>query len=258
MAGVAGYEVTFQGLAMFQETAMINGRSATSSELLAGIKAELPILLGVVPFGMIYGILGLAAGMTPLQTQAMSAIVFAGSAQFIGAQLIGVAAPIPVIWLTTFIINVRHMLYSTALGCDMQHLSRRWRWLLAYLLTDEAYAVTALHYADRERPLTHKHYYYLGAGFALWFSWQMSTAVGVFLSAEIPASWALDFTLALTFIGLVVPALNDQPNWAAAITSGVVAVLGSNLPYKLGLFAAALSGIIVGIVFQNTQLRRKK
>jgi len=71
---------------------------------------------------MIFGVIGLAAGLSPLQTLAMSTIVFAGSAQFIGAQLIGVATPVLVIWMTTFIVNVRHMLYSSTLGSDMTHL----------------------------------------------------------------------------------------------------------------------------------------
>ena len=120
-------------------------QSPRVGELAAGIKSELPIALGVIPFGIIYGVIALAAGLTPAQAQAMSVIVFAGSAQFIGAELIGVGTPTMVVWLTTFVVNVRHMLYSTALGPDLQHLSRRWRWLLAYVLTDEAYATTAIH-----------------------------------------------------------------------------------------------------------------
>lgn len=236
---------------MIQEQMMINGRSPKLEELWLGIRSELPIALGVIPFGLIYGVLGLAAEMTPLQTLAMSSIVFAGSAQFIGAQLIGAATPLPVVWLTTLIVNVRHVLYSTTLGPDMQHLSRRWRWLLAYLLTDEAFATTAIHYADRERPLTYKHWFFFGAGITLWSVWQVSTTVGILLGAQVPTSWGLDFTLALTFIAIVIPALKDRPNTAAAVTAGIVAVLAYNLPYKLGLMLAALSGILIAVILEN-------
>lgn len=218
--------------------------------LLTGVRAELPIALGVIPFGLIYGVLALAAGLTPMQAQAMSAIVFAGSAQFIGAQLIGGGAPLSVLWLTTFVVNLRHLLYSTSLGPDLRHLSRRWRWLLAYLLTDEAYAVTAVHYSNRAIPLTYKHWYFLGAGFTLWAAWQLSTALGIFVGAEAPASWALDFTLALTFIGIVVPALKDRASVAAALSAGLMAVLAFHLPYKLGLMAAALTGIAAGLLWE--------
>lgn len=225
--------------------------------LLTGVRAELPIALGVIPFGLIYGVLALAAGLTPMQAQAMSAIVFAGSAQFIGAQLIGGGAPLSVLWLTTFIVNLRHLLYSTSLGPDLGHLPRRWRWLLAYLLTDEAYAVTAVHYANRAIPLTHKHWYFFGAGFTLWAAWQLSTALGIFLGAEAPAAWGLDFTLALTFIGIVIPALKDRASVAAALSAGLMAVLAFHLPYKLGLMVAALTGIAAGLLWEEAQRRRQ-
>ncbi len=232
---------------MIHEETMTPRESPRQAELWAGIKSELPIALGVIPFGLIYGVIALAAGLTPAQAQAMSAIVFAGSAQFIGAELMGAGAPLPVLWLTTFVVNVRHVLYSAQLGPDLQHLSRGWRFLLAYLLTDEAYATTAVHYANKEIALTHKHWFYLGAGLMLWLTWQTSTAVGVFLGAEIPASWGLDFALALTFIGIVVPLLTTRPMLAAAVVAGVTAVLAHGLPYNLGLVLAGLAGIWVGV-----------
>jgi 4-azaleucine resistance transporter AzlC len=236
---------------MLSEARIGNGRAASKTALWQGIKAELPITIGVIPFGMIYGVLGLSAGLTPLQVQAMSAIVFAGSAQFLGAQLIGVGTPLSILWLTTFIVNLRHVLYSTSLGPDVQHLSRKWRWLLAYLLTDEAYAATVVYYGDKRIPLTHKHYFWLGAGFTLWGTWQLSTAVGILLGTQVPPGWGLDFTLALTFIGIVVPTLKDRPNTMAALTAGLVAVLTFGLPYKLGLMAATLTGIGVGVWLEN-------
>lgn len=221
--------------------------ASVGGEFWGGVRAELPIAVGVLPFGLIYGVIALAAGLTPAQAQAMSAIVFAGSAQFIGAELMGVGAPLPVLWLTTFVVNVRHLLYSAQLGPDLQHLPRRWRFLLAYLLTDEAYAVTAVYYAQPTSSPRYRHWYFLGAGLLLWLSWQMSTAVGVFLGAEVPASWGLDFALALTFMGIVIPLLDKRPMLAAAVTAGVTAVLAYSLPYNLGLVVAGLMGIVVGV-----------
>ena len=221
------------------------------SELNAGIQAELPIALGVIPFGMIYGVLAVAAGLPPLLAQAMSAIVFAGSAQFIGVQLFANATPLGVIWLTTFVVNLRHLLYSASIAPHVQHLSRRWKWTLAYLLTDEAYVVTILHYNDDTVPNTHKHYFLLGAGVTLWTTWQISTAVGIFLGAQVPNSWGLDFTLALTFIGMVIPVLKDRPSVAAALAAGLVAVIANPLPYKMGLMLAAVTGIVVGLLAEG-------
>jgi 4-azaleucine resistance transporter AzlC len=220
------------------------------SAFLAGVKAELPILLGVIPFGMIYGVLALQAGLPPASAQAMSAVVFAGSSQFLAAQLIRTGTPAVVLVLSIFVINLRHALYSASLSPYLKHLPLRWRAVLAYLLTDEAYAVTILHY-QQENPPPWGHWFFLGAGLALWSSWQISTAAGIFLGAQIPAGWSLDFTLALTFIALVVPAIKDRAGVAAALCAGTVAVLAYGLPYKLGLIAAALVGIAVGLLVEE-------
>lgn len=220
-------------------------------EFVAGMKAELPVLLGALPFGLIFGVLAIGAGLPPALAQAMSFIVFAGSAQFIAVPLLGAGVATAVLWLTTFIVNVRHMLYSASIAPHVQHLPARWRWLLAYLLTDEAYVISILHYNDDDVPDAHKHWFLLGAGTALWLTWQTSTAIGIFLGAQIPASWGLDFTLALTFIGMVVPLLRARPHAAAALSAGIVAVLSYDMPYKMGLVLAALTGIGVGLLVES-------
>ncbi len=226
------------------------------SEFINGVKAELPILLGVAPFGMIYGVLALGAGLPADVSQAMSVIVLAGSAQFVGTQLFRSSTPGFVILLTTFVVNLRHALYSASVAPYLKPLSWKWKGLLAYLLTDEAYAIAIMHYTQSPSSpaaASQRHWYFLGAGLALWLTWQTSTAVGILLGAQIPASWALDFTLALTFIALVVPALNDRPSLAAALAAGIVAVAALGWPYKLGLIAAASSGIAVGVLAEAGQ-----
>jgi 4-azaleucine resistance transporter AzlC len=228
--------------------------STPRQEFLAGVRATLPIMVGDIPFGMIYGVLALDAGMSPAAAQAMSAIVFAGSAQFITAQLVQGAAPAIVIVLTIAIVNLRHALYSASVAPYIKHLHPLWKALLAYLLTDEAYAVTILHYETDRQPAC-KHWFFLGSGLALWSSWQICTAAGILLGAVVPESWSLDFTLPLTFIALVVPNLKDKPGAAAALSAGLVAVLAFNLPYKLGLILAALTGILVGLWAENSQRR---
>jgi 4-azaleucine resistance transporter AzlC len=220
------------------------------SQFLAGLRAELPILFGVVPFGLIYGVVAVSAGLPPALAYAMSVLVFAGSAQFIGAELIGAGVPGALIVLTTFVVNLRHMLYSASLAPHLRHLSRAWKWLLAYLLTDEAYVVVILNY-DQRGSAAHKHWFYLGAGLTLWTTWQICTAAGVFLGAQVPARWGLDFTLALSFIGLVALALRDRPALAAAVAAGVTAVLAYPLNYRLGLLVAAVVGIVAGLVFEE-------
>ena len=216
------------------------------ADFFAGVRDELPLLLGVAPFGLIYGVLAIGAGLAPSAAQAMSSILFAGSAQFITVQLAGAATPWIVMVLTAFIVNLRHALYSVSVAPYVQKLSPWWKGLLAYLLTDEAYAVVITRYQKTGGGPT-THWYFLGAGLTLWTCWQISTAVGIFLGAQVPSSWMLDFTLAVTFIALVVPALKDRPAGLAALSAGVTALAANGLPYKLGLILAALVGIAAGM-----------
>jgi 4-azaleucine resistance transporter AzlC len=215
-----------------------------------GVRAVFPILLGVFPFGMIYGVLARQAGLSASASQVMSSLVFAGSSQFITAQLLSQAVPGLVIILTIAVVNLRHALYSASVAGFVQHLPLRWKIGLSYLLTDEAYAVTITHY-NREGCEGNQHWFFLGAGLGLWSCWQISTAVGVFLGAVIPSSWSLDFALPLTFIALVVPSLKDRAGVAAALVGGVVALLVFALPYKLGIIAAALAGIGAGMLVEG-------
>jgi len=221
-------------------------------EFLAGCKAEAPILLGVAPFGMIYGVLALSAGLGPATSQAMSSVVFAGSAQFISAQLIRDGVPAAVLIATVFVVNLRHALYSASLAVPLRPLPWRWKALLAYLLTDEAFAVINARLGQDEAggapPAPFRHWFFFGAGITLWGSWQLSTAAGIFLGAQVPGSWELDFTLALTFIALVFPSIKDRAALAASLTGGLVAVAAFGLPYKLGLMVAALCGIAAGLL----------
>lgn len=214
------------------------------------MRAELPLVFGVVPFGMIYGVLALNAGLSHAQAQGMSSIVFAGSSQFITTQLVQSAAPGLIIVITILVVNLRHALYSASLAPHVQRLPLRWKLILSYLLTDEAYAPTISNF-EEPGEAAHKHWFFLGAGLTLWSGWQLSTAAGITLGAVVPESWSLDFTLALTFIALVVPRLRDRPSLASALIAGAVALAGFFLPYKLGILAAALSGILAGTLLEK-------
>jgi 4-azaleucine resistance transporter AzlC len=221
-----------------------------SKQFWEGVRAEIPLLIGVFPFGMIYGALALNAGLSKPAAQMMSSIVFAGSAQFITSQLVHDAAPGFVIVLTIAVVNLRHMLYSASLAPYLASISTRWKILLSYLLTDEAYAPTVIKY-EREGITSFSHWFLFGAGLSLWSTWQVSTAFGIFLGTAIPESWSLDFALPLTFIAMVVPVLKNRPAIAAALSAGVVALLAYSLPYKLGLILAALVGIAVGTFLEG-------
>lgn len=231
--------------------------SEAKKEFWNGVRAEFPLLIGVFPFGLIYGALALESGLSALASQMMSSIVFAGSSQFITAQLVRESAPGIVIIVTIAVVNLRHMLYSASLAPYLKNLPLKWKAILSYLLTDEAYAPSILKYeAEGVKPAS--HWFVLGAGLALWSTWQVSTALGVFLGAEIPDELPLDFALPITFIAMVVPVLKKFPMVAAALSAGVTALLAYDLQFKLGLILAAIVGIIVGTVLEGLKQPSKE
>lgn len=215
---------------------------------LLGLRSVLPLLLGVAPFGVIYGVIALQSGIPVPAAVAMSSIVFAGSAQFLLAQLAGAGAPLLLSAGAVGLINLRHALYSASVAPLLARLPRRWKLLLAYLLTDEAYAAAIPHLLPAPgRPRREfAHWILFGSGFGLWAGWQVSTVAGVAIGAQLPAGLGLDFALPLTFIAIVVPMIDSRALLVTALAAGCVAILLAALPYKLGLFLAALAGLIAG------------
>lgn len=230
-------------------------RFSRRSEFVAGVRAQAPLLLGVAPFGMAYGAYAVQEGIGSGLAQAMSAIVFAGASQFVGVRLIWQGVPAAVVLLTVLLVNLRHVLYSASLAPHVEHLGRRWRWLLAYLLTDEAYATAAARYG-RGDAAPYGHWFFFGTGLTLWAAWQVSTAAGVFVGAAVPESWSLDFALPLTFIALVVPMLSSRPAVLAAGVAGAVAAAAFRWPYGVGLIAAALAGMAAGMALDRALAAR--
>lgn len=218
-----------------------------TDEFLAGARNTVPILVGDA-FGLFFGALAIGVGLTPFEAQGFSLFVFAGSAQVVAVDLIGQGAAPAVIVLTIFIVNLRHALYSASLAPHVARLPLRWRAAMAWLLTDEAFAVSTPRY--RSPDLARAHWFFLGSGLALWTGWQLSTAAGIVLGAQIPESWSLDFILPLMFLAMLIPALTDRPSWAAALAGAVFSVILHDMPYGLGLVVAAATAVAVGVALE--------
>jgi 4-azaleucine resistance transporter AzlC len=215
------------------------------TQFLTGMRDILPILLGVLPFGLIYGITAVNAHIPPVLAFLMSPIVFSGSAQFAATQLIANGALVSVVIFSIYVVNLRHVMYSATISPHFKNLSLKWKLFLSYLLTDEAFAMTITRFTA-EPGMPHKSWYFFGAGISLWITWQVATAVGVFAGGQIPASWSLDFSGALTFLALSVPAIRDRSTAVAAVVGAVSAVLLRGMPFQLGLVTAAILGIAAG------------
>jgi 4-azaleucine resistance transporter AzlC len=226
-------------------------------EFFAGARATLPLIIGAIPFGIIFGVISLAAGMSWWATQAMSAFVFAGASQFIAANLLAHATPHPFIVLTTFIVNLRHALYGASVADYLRGLSPLWRAALAFQLTDESYATSIVHYRDASHDNENKHWYFLGSNLSMYLTWQIDTAAGYWIGNALgdPRALGFDFVSTIVFIAILIPQLKSRATLMAAIVAGAIAIVAIGLPNKLGLIVAMLLGIVAGMVAENWNLR---
>ncbi len=222
------------------------------AELLAGARDTLPLIVGAIPFGIIYGALGIASGLSAAAVLGMSLIVFAGSAQFVAVGLVASGAVVPLIILTTFVVNARHMLYAVSLAPYMAHLPGRWLVALGFGLTDETYAVVIQRYSARQGG-EGQGWYHLGSALAMYSNWQVCTLIGILAGTQLEdiADWGLDFAMVVTFIGIVVPLVKGRAMLACAVVAAGVAVLAADLPNQAGIMLAAVAGIAAGLLFDG-------
>lgn len=213
-----------------------------------------PLWLGVAPFGAIYAVTALAAGLTWPQTLAMSLFVFAGASQFTAAGLFTAGvAPITIV-ITTLIINARHTLLAASLAPFIRRLSTGRKALLAAQLTDESYAIGMRQFLAGQGSVA----FQFGSNVSLYVIWQLSTIAGMALGATIPdpAVYGLDLVFPLTFIGLLVPLLRDRVGATVALLAGALTVLGALL--LPGQSYLLLAGIVASGVGAFITRRREQ
>jgi predicted branched-subunit amino acid permease len=215
-----------------------------------GFKAVAPILLGIIPFGLIFGVSAAASEVNQLAAWASSFILFAGVSQLAIVEIMGTGGAVVTALITAVIINSRHLMYSADMGRYTTDEPLGVRSAIAYLMTDQAYLMSVTRYPDPDESRGVVPYYF-GVALTLWTTWQITTTAGFFLGNVIPESWSLGFAIPLIFLALLVLAINTKPALLAAIAGGTVAVAAIDLPYGLGLVAGAVVGIAAGMISER-------
>ena len=213
-----------------------------------GALETLPLVIAAFPFGIVFGAMAHSMGLDFAVTLGMSAIVFAGASQFIALSLLAVAAVMPVIVLTVFVVNLRQMLYSANLMHHVEHWPQPLRAVLAFWLTDETFAVVTDR-LNRHPGEPGLRWFYLGSALFMYSFWQLATVLGYLLGERIPGleNWGLDIAMIVAFIGIVVPALKQRADWACAATAFTAALLTHDWPHQSGLLFSSLLAITVGM-----------
>ena len=222
------------------------------SLFLKGALDSSPLILAAIPFGLIFGALSITTGLSAWATLSMSLFVFAGASQFIAVSLLASATALPVILLTVFVVNLRHMLYAASLMPQVENLPQKFRFPMAFWLTDETFAVVSNHVAGK-KDTPGLHWYFLGSALAMYTVWAICTVIGIIMGQQIPdiASWGLDVAMLVGFIGIVVPNLKFRADWVCAATAMFSTLITYHWPNQTGLLFSSFLAISVAVLLDR-------
>ena len=214
---------------------------------LKGITDVSPLMIPVVPFGLIFGVLSIDIGFSPLATIGMSVIIFGGASQIILLQLFSGGASSLVIISSVGAVNSRHLLYGAVVSEHLSDLKLIWKIIISYFLIDQAFARSNEYFKKNKNE--NKYFHLVGGGATCWIIWQSTTFLGIILGAAIPEKLGLSFAIPLTFLALLINDFRKFINVFVIIVSGLVATLGYNIiPFKAYVIVAALIGLLSAII----------
>ena len=221
-----------------------------------GIIDVSPLMIPVVPFGIIYGVIGMDLGIGPYMTLGLSIIIFGGASQIVLLQLFSGGASSLVILSSIGAVNSRHILYGAVLSEHLSDLKLFWKIILSYVMTDQAFAVSN-NYFKKNYKNNNQHYHLLGSGFTCWTIWQVSTVLGIVLGSIVPEELGLSFTISLTFLALLISDFRKFKNIIVMLVSGLVATIGYDIiPFEAYIIVAALSALIIAAILTLTDLEK--
>ena len=214
---------------------------------LKGIIDVSPLMIPVVPFGLIFGVLSIEIGFTPLETMGMSIIIFGGASQIILLQLFSGGASSLVIISSVGAVNSRHLLYGAVVSEHLSELKLIWKIIISYFLVDQAFARSNEYFKKNNDK--NKYFHLVGGGITCWVIWQTTTFLGIVVGSFIPEKLGLSFAVPLTFLALLVNDFRKFINVIVIIVSGLVATFGFNfIPYKAYAIFAGLTALIAAAI----------
>lgn len=221
-----------------------------------GALHSLPFLLVLVPFGALFGVVGVEAGLDLAQIMGFSVLVLAGASQFTAVQLMVDHAPMIVVVISALAVNLRLAMYSASLVPWIGAAGPGQRAVIAYLLVDQSYGLAIQEYERHPRLRVDQRLgYFFGASCVMCSVWMVSTIAGATLGRAIPESWPLDFAVPITFLAMIAPMLRTLAHMAAALVSILLALAFAFLPSGLGLLIAAPAAMATGALVETMMLR---
>lgn len=215
-----------------------------------GVRTGLPTLFGIGAWGIVVGVAMIKCGLTVPQALGMTLLVFAGSAQLASLPLIAANAPVWVVFATALVVNLRFVIFSALLAPHFASLPWHKRLGLGFVSGDISVALFLQRYPD-PAPAPGKLSYLKGLLYPNCAAWQIGSVLGIFVGNAVPTEWGLEFAGTLAIVCVLVPMVANWPALCGVLVAGVVSVLAADLPYKLGLLAAVLVGMVTAMVAEE-------
>jgi len=215
-----------------------------------GVRVGAPSLFGIAAWGLVVGVALVNSGLTLAQALGMTLLVFAGSAQLASLPLIAAGAPIWVVFATALVVNLRFVIFSALLAPHFTHRPWRERFLLGFVSGD----ITVNLFLQRfptEEPAPGKVSFLKGLIIPNWSAWQAGSIIGIFLGSMVPLEWGMGLAGTLAIICILVPAALTRASLVGVMVAGAVSVVAYRLPYKLGLLAAVLVGMLCAMAVEE-------
>lgn len=207
-----------------------------------GVLHILPLCLAVLPWGVLAGSMAVSQGFTALESIGLSVFVFAGAAQLVTISMVAAGSGFIAICLTILVITAQHLLYALILREHVSSLPFRKRLPVAFLLTDELFALSVGKRA-------YDFAYLMGAGLCFYLAWIAFTVIGVVLASSVPnlADYHLDFSIVATFIAIVVPMVKRLSSLVGVVISLVLSLLLNSLAVSGAIVIAGLLGMLCAV-----------
>ncbi|SRR6056297_294665 len=219
--------------------------------IISGFKKSIPVILGYMPIGISYGILALQTDLSPYLIVGMSIFVFAGSSQLIAVNMLTAQAALIPIVMTTFLVNLRHILMSASLSLHFKNTPQKLLPIIGFVITDESYALGNTLIKDEEE---NKGIFFLAMGLSAYLGWVFSSLAGVIigryiLNFEIPV---IGFVLPAMFIILLILQINEKMDIVVSIMAALLSIVFYFiLPGNWNIIVATVTAAVAGVVIEN-------
>lgn len=216
--------------------------SSTGSRFWLGALHILPLCLAVLPWGVLAGSMAVSQGFSPLQSVGLSVFIFAGAAQLVTISMVAAGSGFIAICLTILVITAQHLLYALILREHVSSLPFKKRLPVAFLLTDELFALSV-------GKKSYDFAYLMGAGLCFYLAWIAFTVIGVLLAASVPnlVDYHLDFSIVATFIAIVVPMIKRLSSLVGVVVSLTLSLLLNSLEVSGAIVIAGLLGMFCAV-----------